>query len=329
MKSAGLNDVIIVEDYSEEDPEPVAKRRRLDESSKDTNRRVEKEVNVETENSAVSCSQKASVTFIEDDEYDLTDPLLNGGQDMSVFSSIKDAWRNCLTNNNTALLYEITKLSSTDMHNFCKFIDFESMGEESLEVSCKSICTLSESLSFSNVTVFLKYCLCSRVQHLSQNASRRLAGAITHAAQVYPKPFIDAVIVPCLELSEVTLGQSEVICRVVKEELVLSTRGYLMHMILHNGVLIKGSKLQVLHTLLESSCEMSEQDMFRLVSALIAVSREMAKNLMFSKLLLVVVKEYPDLVKKNFSGFQIILDNHESFMKKKISTLVTKLKRYI
>lgn len=274
--------------------------------------------------SLILSSQQVSLSFIDDDKG------ANVAAGSTTFgtnlTTLKDIWYNVLTENSLECLNEITQLSSTEMENFCKFVKFDSMTDESIELSCQHICTISDAISYGNTVVFLQSVLGNRIKHLSQNASRKLVGAITQTAHVFPKQLTEAVLLPSMMLSELSPGQTELISRVVKETFSNSTRGFLMHILLQNGIEINDSKLQVLQTLLECGCDFMGQDMTKLVAVLNASSGAMTKNLKFSKLLLAVVTEYGDLVKRNLSELEAVLDKHNTFMKKKILAALSKLK---
>lgn len=272
----------------------------------------------------LTCSQ-VSVSFIEDNNED--DKNIDHTSLGMSFSSLKDAWHNRLTDKTPDCLTEITKLSSSEMHSLCEYIGFESMTEESTEFACQQVCTLSESMSYRNVVTFLTFALGDRIKHLSQNASRRLAGVINSTAQVFPKQFVDGVVAPCLTSPELTSGQSEILIRIVKEHFSNSTRGHLLHTLLQNGIDISDSKLQLLQTLMESGCDFSSQDMNKFLTALNAVSGTMAKNLKFSKLLLALVNGYAEFIFSHLPEFEAILDKHNTFLKKKIVSALNKIKK--
>lgn len=326
----------------------MAKRPRLDDSADnhmvipDGGRRAMQE----TENQEKTCSNveqnglnmndtfssqrvltysQVSVSFIEDNNEG--DKNIECNSLGMSFSSLKDAWHNCLMDKTLVFLTEVAKLSSSEMHSLCKYIDFESMTEESMELACQQVCTLSESMSYGNVVTFLTFALGDRIKHLSQNASRRMAEVINSTAQVFPKQFVDGVVAPCLMLPKLTSGQSEVLVRIVKEHFSNSARGHLLHTLLQNGFDISNSKLQLLQTLMESGCDCTSQDMNKFLTALNTVSGTMAKNLKFSKLLLALVNGYADFILGHLPEFEAILDKHNTFLKKKIVSALNKSKK--
>ncbi|WAR01517.1 hypothetical protein MAR_008075, partial [Mya arenaria] len=318
-------------DDSSDDNEPQTKRRKLDswEGEEDTvlisdspeqcdSGEDDSPIPVFTQ---MNFSQQPSVSYIEEDE-------LDGNAEKEFASVLKDTWQNCLHESVPEFFHELTKISASDMESVLQSLDFVTMSDDSVKLACDHLCSLEESLSYTVVVMFMSRALSPRLKTVGQSASRKLTEAVINTAEKFPKQFIDGVFTSCVgEQVELSVGQSELFCKIIKDCWSSSSREYSLHLALQRGLEVHESNIQLLQTILEHECQISEADLQMFVTKLAPTALVLAKNLKFSKFLLAFVTHCGQKFSASLlPEVERIVNIHQTFMKKKIVAALNKVK---
>lgn len=329
----GSHDSVIVLDESYEEleiVEPALKRQKLDENAVKL---------LETNESSLgSCETENTVTIDTEEDIDITleSKDNNSGEEAncSVFvgnegllCKLKEIWQNCITDVQIEGLGDVSKLSIKELQVFSKMVDFDSMSDDSIQLVCQHFCNISDSLSYSSAVCILTFVLGHRVLQLSQNASRKLSGAVTLMSQKFPKQTVDSVLVPCMSKCDISIAQSEIVCKIVKESLNSLTRGYFLQKCIQHDFVLTESKIPIVQAAIDGNCELTSDTVSILLHCLKEASGSMAKNLKFGKLLLALVnKQNKWFNQKIKTNFESLLDTHCTFLKKSIQSALNKVK---
>lgn len=314
--------VIILDD--EDDGEPAQKRQKTTEESSE----LQEEDNGQTVSMETSDERHTSTNVLENDDKHIDKSSLKviDGKEALVYK-IKEIWQNCIHDQAIEGLSEISKLSLKEIEVFCKMIDFDSMSDDSIELVCQHLSGVSDSLSYSSAVCILTFVLGHRILQLSQNASRKLLGAITVVSQNFPKQTVESVLVPCMMQDEVPSFQIEILCKTLKDCLSATTRGYFIQKVLQNNFILTEHKITILQTVVDSGCDLSYNVFSSLLQCLNDASISMAKNLKFGKLLFALVNKHSKLFNQDLTmKAEQILDKHNTFLKKSIQSSLNKLK---
>lgn len=239
---------------------------------------------------------------------------------------IKEIWQNCLTDRDVDVLQDISKLSVKEIEVFCQLMDFDNMSDDSVEIVCQHLCEVANSLSYNSAMCILTSVFGQRVKDLSQNASRKLTGAVTLTALKFPKQTVDCLLVPCFKQSKINSAQSDLIGRVLKESLSVPVQGYFVHKLTENGFNISDNSIPVIQSAVEN-CELNSETLSRLLQCLYENTATFSKNLKYGKLLLAVVKKHGKMFDQHSKAqFQNLIDKYDTFLKKSISSALDKIK---
>ncbi|XP_045176553.2 uncharacterized protein LOC123537066 [Mercenaria mercenaria] len=316
----GSQESVIILDESEEEEgmEPAYKRQRVEEKvdkfpEENENQTVTIETNDEESSHAHNLERK------DKGKEETISAIFAGKEDM--IWKIKEIWQNCISDREIEGLSEVSKLSVKEIEVFCKMVDFDNMSDDSIELVCQHLCQVSDSLSYSSAVCILTFVLGHRITQLSQNASRKLSGAVTLVAQKFPKQTVESVLVPCILQSEISPAQSEIVCKTLKDCTSASTKGYFIQKMIQNNFILNENKIPVLQTVIDSSCDLTNDVFCSLLNCLNEASLSMEKNLKFGKLLLALVNKHTKLFNQELkTKVEHILDKHKTFLKKSIQS---------
>lgn len=317
---AGTKDHVIVLDESDGAEEPVLKKQRLEEDGNQSPKiNQEGVVAIETEDRVF---YETEIGHFEEKG---TCPSFIGVE--GTIHKIKEIWQNCILDSEIEGLSEVSRLSVKEIEQFCKLMDFDSMSDDSIELVCQHLCQIADSLSYNSAVSILSFVLGQRVMHLSQKASRKLSGALTLVSQKFPKQTVDSILLPCILQQNMATFQSEILCKTVKDSLNAVTKGYFIQKVMQDNLVFNENKLLVLQTLIDSTCDLTQDTLFSFTECLSEAAVPMAKNLKFGKLLLAVVNKHGKLFNIELKHkFEVIVDKHNTFLKKSILTALSKIK---
>ncbi|KAL4225616.1 hypothetical protein ACF0H5_016302 [Mactra antiquata] len=311
--------IIINISDSDSGQEPEAKRRKLDHVIEEAP--SSDEINI---NHDELLKDKTEVEIDDVGIKDDSDPIL--GVNMNMVTKLREVWQNCAQDLDTEEFKGVSKLTLKEIEEFCRLIDFDSMSDDSVELICEHLCTVSDVLSFDNAVVILRNLLGTRVIKLTQNASRKLSGAVTLVSKNYPKHTVESIIIPCMESTDLNSAQSEMLCKILKG---LSThcRGYFVQKFVSKKIMLTEFKIPVLQLVIDNGCEMNNDMLTSLIQSFEDCASHMSNNLKFGKLLLAIVNKLNKIFTSNIKiSIEVILDKHDTFLKKSILNAMNKLK---
>ncbi|KAG5282264.1 hypothetical protein AALO_G00054080 [Alosa alosa] len=196
--------------------------------------------------------------------------------------------------------------------------------EQPLAQFCSCLLALSPDLSHSVAAALIRNLLLNKIVCLSEPASRLLSSAVSSVCTRYPRPMCQEVIKPVLEGDQTGTVQVELICRLIEDSLEPQYR------LLVFGMTLSGSWnesiLSVIHCLLETRLELTEECFTRFTNQLSSQSPSFVKSMKFAKMLLTVLTKYQSHVKGGCRHtLSCCLDANGTFLKKSLQAALKRI----
>ena len=222
-------------------------------------------------------------------------------------------------------LQELTSLAVKDIEFVCRSVDFSVVTDKVVHSICELLTVMWREFSSGAICILLETILLSRIEALTQNASRQLILAVTLTAAKFPKPFIDAVMVPGLTSQhQFTRYKSDIYITVTKESLSRVTRLYFIEKLITSSVNFTDNNLTVIQCMVDSECEFNADVFHKFLQLLYEARFDFVTNLKFGKLLLSIVSKHGQVMRDR-DLMEKIVDSHNTFLKK---TILMTLKKH-
>ncbi|XP_067269917.1 Fanconi anemia group E protein isoform X2 [Pseudorasbora parva] len=205
----------------------------------------------------------------------------------------------------------------------CSLLCLSEASEQSLPQFCSCLLELSPDLSHSTASAVITHLLLNKIVSLAEAASRCLVTAVTSLCTRYPRPTCQALIEPVLRKGQTGSAQAELLCRLIVDCLEPHHRIFVFRTAL--GVSWDEGVLSVIHALLDSKLDLSEEDFSLFTDQLCSQSPHFSKSMKFAKMLLSVLTKYQTHVNPAcHHTLSSCLSFNETFLKK---SLLAALKR--
>ncbi|KAK2898551.1 hypothetical protein QQF64_032215 [Cirrhinus molitorella] len=206
----------------------------------------------------------------------------------------------------------------------CSMLGLSEASEQSLPQFCSCLLELSPDLSHSTACAVITHLLLAKILSLAEPASRCLVTAVMSLCTRYPRPTCQALIEPVLRKRQTGSTQAELLCRLVVDCLEPHHRLLVFRTIL--GVSWDEGVLSVIHALLDSKLELSEEDFSLFANQLCSQSPHFSKSMKFAKMLLSVLTKYqPHVNPVCHHTLSSCLSFNETFLKKSLQAALKRI----
>lgn len=206
----------------------------------------------------------------------------------------------------------------------CSMLCLSEASEQSLPQFCSCLLELSPDLSHSTASAVITHLLLPKILSLAEPASRCLVTAVMSLCTRYPRPTCQALIEPVLQKGQTGSAQAEVLCRLVVDCLEPHHMLLVFRTIL--GVSWDEGVLSVIHALLDSELELSEEDFSLFTDQLCSQSPHFSKSMKFAKMLLSVLTKYQSHVNPAcHHTLSSCLSFNETFLKKSLQAALKRI----
>ncbi|XP_073675392.1 Fanconi anemia group E protein isoform X2 [Garra rufa] len=206
----------------------------------------------------------------------------------------------------------------------CSMLGLSESSEQSLPQFCSCLLELSPDLSHSTACAVITHLLLAKILALTEPASRCLVTAVMSLCTRYPRPTCQALIEPVLQKGQTGSAQAELLCRLVVDCLEPHHRLLVFRTIL--GVSWDEGVLSVIHALLDSKLELSEEDFSLFTNQLCSQSPHFSKSMKFAKMLLSVLTKYQSHVNPAcHHTLSSCLSFNETFLKKSLQAALKRI----
>ncbi|XP_017324237.3 Fanconi anemia group E protein [Ictalurus punctatus] len=218
----------------------------------------------------------------------------------------------------------LNECDANQLEVFCAMLCLPEAPEQSLPHFCSSVLALSPDLSHSTASVIIKNLLLGKICSLTEPPSRCLVTAVTSLCSRYPRPTCQALIEPLIKEGQIGSAQAELICRLVKDCLEPHHRLLVFQMTLvgswNEGV------LSVIHDLLDSKIELSEEIFSLFTYQLSSQAPHFAKSMKFAKMTLTVLTKFQSHVNAACQHtLSCCISFNETFLKKSLQAALKRI----
>lgn len=181
--------------------------------------------------------------------------------------------------------------SPSQMDLLCAQLQLPQLSDPGLLQLCTWLLSLSPDLSLSNATVLARSLFLGRILSLTSSASRLLTIALTSFSAKYTYPVCRALLGSVLQAPETGSAQTELLCRLMKDEaLDPDMRVLMLGQILE--LPWKEETFLVLQSLLERQVEMTPEKFNVLMEKLCKEGLAATTSMAYAKLILTVMTKY-------------------------------------
>lgn len=206
----------------------------------------------------------------------------------------------------------------------CSLLCLSEASEQSLPQFCSCLLELSPDLSHSTASAVITHLLLDKIVSLAEAASRCLVTAVTSLCTRYPRPTCQALIEPVLRKGQTGSAQAELLCRLVVDCLEPHHRLLVFRTTLE--VSWDEGVLSVIHALLDSKLDLSEEDFSLFTNQLCSQSPHFSKSMKFAKMLLSVLTKYQSHVNPAcHHTLSSCLSFNETFLKKSLQAALKRI----
>ncbi|XP_051524906.1 Fanconi anemia group E protein-like isoform X1 [Myxocyprinus asiaticus] len=226
--------------------------------------------------------------------------------------------------NSVSALKVLHECDPDEVEVLCSVLCLSEAPEQSLPQFCSCLLELSPDLSHSTASAVITKLLLGKILSLEEPASRCLVTAVASLCSHYPRPTCQAVIEPVLRKGQTGSAQAELLCRLVEDCLEPHHRLLVFRTILE--VSWDEGVLSVIHALLDSKLEMSEEDFSLFTNQLSSQSQYFSKSMTFAKMMLSVLTKYQSHVNAAcHHTLSSCLSYHETFLKKSLQAALKRI----
>ncbi|KAF4109990.1 Fanconi anemia group E protein [Onychostoma macrolepis] len=223
-----------------------------------------------------------------------------------------------------SVLKVFNECDPSEVEVLCSMLCLSEASEQSLPQFCSCLLELSPDLSHSTASAVISHLLLPKIVSLAEPASRCLATAVMSLCARYPRPTCQALIEPVLRKGQTGSAQAEVLCRLVVDCLEPHHRLLVFRTIL--GVSWDEGVLSVIHALLDSKLELSQEDFSLFTDQLCSQSPHFSKSMKFAKMLLSVLTKYQSHVNPAcHHTLSSCLSFNETFLKKSLQAALKRI----
>ncbi|XP_043102419.1 Fanconi anemia group E protein isoform X2 [Puntigrus tetrazona] len=206
----------------------------------------------------------------------------------------------------------------------CSMLCLSEASEQSLPQFCSCLLELSPDLSHSTASALITHLLLPKVLSLAEPASRCLVTAVMSLCTRYPRPACYALIEPILQKGQTGSSQTELLCRLVVDCLEQHHRVLVFRTIL--GVSWDEGVLSVIHALLDSKLELTEEDFSLFTNQLCSQSPHFSTSMKFAKMLLSILTKYQSNVNPACRHtLSSCLSFNQTFLKKSLQAALKRI----
>ncbi|XP_061183196.1 uncharacterized protein LOC133191460 [Saccostrea echinata] len=206
---------------------------------------------------------------------------------------------------------------------YCRFMDLDSLSENSVASACQNLLIVSESISHDNSVQFLQSALLPK---LSAGASRPILGLLKAIGEKLPNSLVDGIFMHLVLSEKSSSSHYDVMCKIMKDSMPVPV---LVHFIKKlNSTLedITEAQFPVYQMLFDLKIPLGKKDISLILEILRKSAPAFPKNLKFGKLVLATLNVYGKLMEReHVTTVQQILQFHTSFLKKSIESAINKL----
>ncbi|KAI5095018.1 Fanconi anemia group E protein, partial [Silurus meridionalis] len=218
----------------------------------------------------------------------------------------------------------LNECNANQLEVFCTMLCLPEAPEQSLPHFCSGVLALSPDLSHSTASAIIKSLLLDKARSLTEPPSRCLVTAVTSLCNRYPRPACQALIEPLIKEGKTGSAQAELLCRLVKDCLEPHHRLLVFQMTLvgswNEGI------LSLIHDLLDSKIEMSEEIFSLFINQLSAQSPHFTKSMKFAKVMLTVVTKFQSHVNAACQHtLSCSISFNETFLKKSLQAALKRI----
>ncbi|XP_036388668.1 Fanconi anemia group E protein [Megalops cyprinoides] len=218
-------------------------------------------------------------------------------------------------------------LNDCDPHQvelFCSILHLSELPEQILPQFCTSLLEVSPDLSYSTAANIIGTLFLKKILSLSEPASRCLVTATTSLCSRYPRATCSSLIGPVLEARHIDNVRAELLCKLI--EACLEPH----HQILVFGQVLavpwSEDMLSVIHTLLESKLELSEETFSLFITQLSQQAPHFSSSMRFSKMMLTVLTKYQSHVNAAHThALSSCLAQNHTFLKKSLQAALKRI----
>ncbi|XP_062588491.1 uncharacterized protein LOC134250153 [Saccostrea cucullata] len=209
------------------------------------------------------------------------------------------------------------------VREYCRFMDLDSLSENSVACACQNLLVVSESISHDNSIQFLQSALLPK---LSSGASRPMLVLLKAIGEKLPNSLVDGIFMHLVQSEKSSSSHFDVMCKIMKDSMPVPV---LVHFIKKlNSTLedIKEPQIPVFQMLFDLKIPLGKEDTTHVLEKLRKSAPTFPKNLKFGKLVLATLNVYGKLMEReHVITIQQILQFHTSFLKKSIESAINKL----
>ncbi|XP_056319620.1 Fanconi anemia group E protein [Danio aesculapii] len=315
------SDKMDLDEDTQEDPQ--SKKVKMDfSSSKDEERMIEEEEaeirRSEMDQSAGSVSQARSdlLGFSKN----LPDHMKAA---LPVIKELLDAeseW----DDSSVSALKVLHECDPNEVEVLCSVLCLSEVSEQSLPQFCSCLLKLTPDLSHSTASALITHLLLNKILSLAEPASRCLVTAVTSLCSRYPRPTCQALIEPLLQKGQLGSAQADLLCRLVIDCLEPHHRLLVFRTAL--GASWDEGVLSVIHALLDSKLELSQEDFCLFAEHLCSQSPHFSKSMKFAKMLLSILTKYQSNVNPAcHHTLSSVLSFNETFLKKSLQAALKRI----
>lgn len=206
----------------------------------------------------------------------------------------------------------------------CSVLCLSEVSEQRLPQFCSCLLKLAPDLSHSTASALITHLLLKKILSLAEPASRCLVTAVTSLCSRYPRPTCQALIEPLLQKGQLGSVQADLLCRLVIDCLEPHHRLLVFRTAL--GASWDEGVLSVIHALLDSKLELSQEDFCLFAEHLCSQSPHFSKSMKFAKMLLSVLTKYQSNVNPAcHHSLSSVLSFNETFLKKSLQAALKRI----
>ncbi|KAL7884985.1 hypothetical protein AOLI_G00077550 [Acnodon oligacanthus] len=218
----------------------------------------------------------------------------------------------------------LNECDSKQLQVLCELLGLAEAPEQTLPHFCSFLLSLSPDLSHSTASVIIKNLLLGKVLSLTEPACRSLVTAVTSLCSRYPRPTCQALIEPIIKEGRTGSAQAELLCQLVKNCLEPHHRLLVFEMTIVG--LWNDGLLSVIHAILDSKIELSEELFSLFTNQLSSQSPHFTKSMKFAKMMLTVLTKFHSHVDAACQHtLSSCISFNETFLKKSLQAALKRI----
>ncbi|KAG7472543.1 hypothetical protein MATL_G00109770 [Megalops atlanticus] len=239
-------------------------------------------------------------------------------------SQIKELLETEWERGSSSVLQVLNECDPHQVELFCNILHLSELPEQILPQFCTSLLDVSPDLSYSTAANIIGTLFLQKILSLSEPASRCLVTATTSLCSRYPRAMCSSLIGPVMEAGHIDSVRAELLCKLI--EACLEPH----HQLLVFGQVLavpwSEDMLSVIHTLLESKLELSEETFSLFITQLSQQAPHFSNSMRFSKMMLTVLTKYQSHVNAAHThALSSCLAQNHTFLKKSLQAALKRI----